>query len=87
MSRNKKRSKEEIVENILELCKEPANITHIVYMNNLNFKCANYYMDLLLKAGLLEAFGCNKIMYKITPKGIDFLARARALRDIIRPFL
>ncbi len=87
MNGNKRRSREEIVEHILGLCREPVSITRIVYMNNLNFKDANFYVNLLLKADLLETLEGNKIMYKATPKGRDFLARARALRDIIEPFL
>jgi predicted transcriptional regulator len=33
-----KRSGEEVIEGILELCEEPVSITRIVYQVNLNFK-------------------------------------------------
>jgi predicted transcriptional regulator len=80
-----KRSKEDIIENILELCIEPASKTRIVYQVNLNFRTINPHLDRLLDAGLLEAFGDTQIMYKTTPKGMEALQHIRALRDLLKP--
>ena len=64
-----RRSRDQIIAQILTTCKDGAGKTRIVYQVNLNFKTANVHLDLLLKKGLLEANPGEPIMYKTTPKG------------------
>lgn len=80
-----RRSKEAIIELILELCIEPASKTRIVYQGNFNFRITNPYLNLLLDAGLLETFKDTQIMYKTTPKGMEALGYIKALRDLLKP--
>jgi predicted transcriptional regulator len=49
-----KRSKHVIISEILDICKDGANKTRIVYQANLNFRTVDPYIDLLIKNNLLE---------------------------------
>ncbi len=48
------RTKFKIIVDILEIAKNGANKTGIVYRTNLNFRVADKYLDLLLKRDLWE---------------------------------
>ncbi len=80
-----KRSKEEIIGLILEICKEPSTKTRVVYQANLNFKNATQYLDMLIDAGHLEASEPPPIRYKTTQKGIEFLERIKSLNALFKP--
>jgi predicted transcriptional regulator len=64
-----KRSKYVIVSEILNICKDGACKTQIVYQANLNFKTANPYIDLLSKNNLIEVKHGERILYRTTDKG------------------
>ena len=49
-----KRNREEIISQILHVCKNGAIKTRVVYQANLNFKTVEPYLDLLIKNDLLE---------------------------------
>ncbi len=49
-----RRSKIQIIEEVLLLCIKPKSKTQIVYGVNLNFKTSDYYLDLLTQSVLLE---------------------------------
>ena len=49
-----KRSRQEIISQILEICMNGASKTRIVYHANLNFKTVNPYLDLLIKNDLIQ---------------------------------
>jgi predicted transcriptional regulator len=68
-----KRSKHAIVSQILDICKDGACKTKIVYQANLNFKTVNPYLDLLVKNNLLEAKQGKNILYETTDRGINLL--------------
>ncbi|NPV62147.1 MAG: DNA-binding protein [Methanotrichaceae archaeon] len=68
-----KRSKYEIVSQILNICKGGANKTRIVYQVNLNFKTVNPYLDLLVKNDLISSKQNTTIVYETTDKGLDLL--------------
>ena len=53
-SRIMKRSRNEIISQILEICKKGASKTKIVYQANLNFSTVNPYLDLLIKNDLIQ---------------------------------
>lgn len=78
-----KRSKDQIIAQILSLCREDgAGKTKIVYQANLNFKTAEVRLDLLLKKGLLEAFQGDRPIYKTTAKGEQALEHLREVEAI-----
>jgi predicted transcriptional regulator len=79
-----KRCKEEIIESILEICKEPSGKTKIVYKANLNFDNTTRYIDQLIDAGHLEASGPTQTVYKTTQKGLEFLEVLKASNAMIR---
>lgn len=71
-----RRSRIDIVIEILEVAKHGVNKTTIVYRSNLNFTLADKYLELLEKQGLLE----NRSEKFITSdKGKDFLSKAKDL--------
>jgi len=65
-----KRSRGQIIAQILALCQEEGAIkTRVVYQVNLNFGTVNTYLNQLQKKELLEAVHGNNILYKTTPAG------------------
>jgi predicted transcriptional regulator len=68
-----KRSRHDIISQILEICKPGACKTRIVYQANLNFRTANPYIDLLIKNNLIEVKQGKDVLYETTDKGICFL--------------
>ena len=71
-----RRSRIDIIIEILEVAKAGVNKTSIVYRTNLNFRLADKYIELLEKQGLLE----NKLnKYITTEKGRIFLGKAKEL--------
>ena len=76
-----KRSREEIISQILEICKNGANKTKIVYQANLNFSTVNPYIDLLIKNDLIEINDGRAILYDTTPKGIRLLESIKQIND------
>jgi predicted transcriptional regulator len=48
-----KRSRDNIISEILDICTKGANKTQIVYKANLNFRTVNPYIDLLIKNKLI----------------------------------
>lgn len=67
----RKRNKNQITAQILELCcnDNGANKTKIVYQVGLNFRTIQPYMDMLIKNGLLERIPNDLPVYKTTSKG------------------
>ncbi len=71
-----RRSRMDIVVDVLEVAKNGVNKTAIVYRTNLNFTLAEKYLDLLEKQGFLE----NKSdKYITSDKGKIFLAKAKEI--------
>jgi len=68
-----KRSKHVIVSRILDICKDGANKTRIVYQANLNFRTVNPYIDLLIKNNLIEVKPGKNVLYETTDRGISLL--------------
>ena len=80
-----KRSKEQILERILVVCKEPVNVTKIVYQCNLNFYTVRIFLKHLTDAGLLDVYGAYPISYKTTQVGIEALKHISAFRSLLMP--
>jgi len=77
-----KRRKDQIIAQILILCREGANKTMIVYQVNLNFRTVMTYLDLLLKKDLLEVIPGNPIIYKTTAEGEIALESLKAVEAV-----
>ena len=76
-----KRSRNEIISQILEICKKGASKTKIVYQANLNFRTVNPYLDLLIKNDLIQINVGRAILYETTPKGIRLLETIKQIND------
>lgn len=75
-----KRSRGEIINQILGICSKGATKTRIVYQANLNFKTVNPYIDLLIKSGLIDLrSGQNKI-YMTTARGSELMESFKAIQ-------
>jgi predicted transcriptional regulator len=74
-----KRSKSEIILNILTICTKGASKTKIVYRANLNFKTVTPYIDLLSEKGLLNARQGSGIIYETTLQGFEVMKTLRQL--------
>ncbi len=69
----KRRSNITIAMDILNTCINGASKTKIVYQANLNFSTVCPYLNNLINKGLIEEFiKDSRIMYKITPKGLEW---------------
>lgn len=69
-----RRSRIDIIIDVLEAAKAGVNKTGIVYQANLNFTLAGKYLDLLQERGLME----NRLdKYITTEKGKVFLQKAQ----------
>ncbi len=68
-----KRSRHEIISQILDVCKSGASKTRIVYQANLNFRTVNPYLDLLIKNELIKKKDGRSISYETTPRGNNLL--------------
>jgi len=76
-----KRSRNEIISQILEICKNGASKTKIVYQANLNFRTVNPYLDLLIKNELIRVNEGRAILYNTTPKGKRLLESIKQIND------
>lgn len=74
-----RRSRDEILANILEVCLYETSKTRIVYLSNLNFATIDSYLDSLTKNGFIAVIYGK---YKTTEKGKDLLARFREILKI-----
>ena len=75
-----RRSHYEMVWQILDYCKIPQKITHIIQGCNLNSKSAKNYIDLLISKNLLEIIENN---YKTTQTGYKYLKQIEEIYEAI----
>lgn len=79
----RRRSRIEIIGEILSLAANGARKTSIVYRANLNFNLVNRYLNLLIQEGMISlASGSGK--YKTTEKGLEFLDALKNLKSVAR---
>ena len=79
-----RRSKDQIVIEILSRCENGENITKIVYQTNTNFTTIRTYLNLLTKNDLLERQATTSpILYKTTAKGIEMRNRLRTIQTAV----
>ncbi len=72
-----KRSKEQIISEILEICCEGANKTAIIYKTSSNSTNVSTYLRLLTKNKLVRA---NRREYITTSKGIEMLDNLKKIQ-------
>jgi predicted transcriptional regulator len=79
-----RRDKLSIIAEILEITKEGALKTQIMFNASLSFPQLNDYIKFMLKTGLINKFRANgKDVYEATEKGLDFLQRHYELTELI----
>jgi len=81
----KRRDKLYIMSEILEIAKDGALKTQIMYRANLSFTQLNDYLGFMLEIHLLEKIRQNgKAIYRSTEKGLDFLERYHHIAELLR---
>ena len=79
----KRRSKDQIIAQILVTCQEESvNKTKVVYQANLNFRTVVPYLDQLISKGLLEVSAGKFPLYRTTAKGKKALKSLRVIEEI-----
>jgi len=79
---NSRRSRTEIVAEILRIAKGGARKTRIVYGANINFRLLDEYLKRLKGAGLIiEETGKNSII-RTTEKGVEYLRQYENLESL-----
>lgn len=69
-----RRSKEEVIANILDVCLLGTSKTRVVYGSNLNFKTVILYLDSLIANGHIAISDEKMPRYETTDKGRKLLA-------------
>ncbi|MCK4313321.1 hypothetical protein KAW04_01015 [Candidatus Bathyarchaeota archaeon] len=86
-SRNSHRGRLDIVADILNASFGGARKTHLMYRCNLSFKQLKYYLEFLLRIGLLHfadpSKGSNPSFFAITDKGREFLEAYKGLKGLM----
>lgn len=81
----KRRDRLCVMAEILEIAKNGALKTHVLYRASLSFTQVNNYLRLMLEINLLKKVKQNdKNIYKTTGKGLDFLQRYHGLAELLR---
>jgi len=82
---SKRRDKLGIIAEILEIAKDGALKTQIMYKANLSFAQLNDYVKFMLKTGLINKFRANgKDVYETTKKGLEFVQRHFELMELLK---
>ncbi len=80
----KNRSKYEVMAAILSKLGKEESKTRIMYKSMLsNEQCKTYIQNLIEKELIQEVINNNKALYKITEKGIRFLACHNKIRELL----
>jgi len=80
----KKRSDDQIVSQILEICANGAGKTRIIYQANLNSLKVNHYLESMVKNDLIIEIPCgSRSIYKTTPRGLELNQRFQSLQTEI----
>jgi len=86
MAKPKRRSRTEVISDILSEALGGANKTRLMYHCNLNFVRFNNYIKELLDAGLIESNNVNPrnvVLYKTTSKGRELLKILRKASEFL----
>ncbi len=70
---------------VLRTAKNGSLKTHLMYGANLSFSQLNYYLSFLLSTGLLKTVQeDNKVIYRTTSKGLEFLTNYEKIISLLR---
>ncbi len=84
MMKMKKRSDDQVISQILEICMNGAGKTRILYQANLNSIKVNYYLESMIKSGLISEIPCgSRHIYKTTPRGVELNEKFQKLQNEI----
>lgn len=78
-----RRSKDQIMAEILNMCEAGENITRIVYRTNTSFTIIKEYLSVLMKNDLLECQEGSPRIYKATVKGLEMRDRLEGLHKLM----
>lgn len=78
-----RRNSLEITAEILQIAKEGAKKTHVVYGANLNFRLLEQYLEDLESQGLVTKHVERRGLIKTTEKGIRFLKHYKEFRQFL----
>jgi predicted transcriptional regulator len=81
----KNRNRMEIVSNILDIARNGALKTHLMYKANLSYMVVTQYLNFLMKAGLIEEILTEEgptRLYKTSSKGFKYLEVYQDLQQI-----
>lgn len=78
-----RRSKDQIIVEILCMCEKGENITRIVYRTNTSFSIVKAYLSVLMKSDLLVCQESSPRIYKSTVKGIKMRDRLQDLHQLM----
>ncbi len=79
-----RRDKLTIMAEILDIAKNGALKTQIMYKANLSFSQLTEYLQFLQQNNLLQKTQNNqKVIYKATTKGLDFMERQRQIINLL----
>lgn len=81
---NGKRSEVEIYANILEVARDGAKKSHIVYKANLNFKIVKKYLGTLNRASLITVPEERGKLFWTTEKGFKYLDHYKGLKEYMK---
>lgn len=80
----KRRDRLFIIAEILDIAKDGALKTQIMYKGNLSFSQLNTYLKLLLETQLLEIIEKNKkTIYRTTTKGVEYMGRYKEVIETL----
>ncbi len=74
-----KRDRFEIIAGILQVARDGAKKTHVMYLCNLSYRQTNNYLNHLLKIGFLQTGNS----YHTTERGLHFLQTYQALELLL----
>ena len=77
-----KRDRVEIMAEILALCVEPKNKTHVMYGTNLSWKMLQQYLAHMQSRNLLEIKN-DSTKYVTTKRGQDFVVKWKQLKALL----
>ena len=78
----KYRSRNEIIEKILQEAQEPMTLTKIMYKSYLSYRQVKEYISYLVKYDLLE-LNDKTSEYKTTSKGMQFLKNSQNIQNLL----
>jgi predicted transcriptional regulator len=76
-----RRSRDQIILEILDICAEGENVTRIVYRANTNFTTIRSYLDTLIRNDLVECLPGPPRIFKTTSKGTAMKKSLKKLQE------